>query len=100
MDDVVQENIGSLIRSLQELLGRFADDNGVRVQYNTRDRRYIRFLFVTPDRMKVVIKYNVNETSREYIDNMIGDLKERIQEEKRQRHLQAPIIVTSGKRLQ
>ena len=92
VDEQVQKHISSLIDSLKELLGRFANEDGVEVQYNTQQRNWIRFRFLTPDRIGVVVTYDVNQTSKEYIDRMVHNMRTYIDNQRRERH-DNPIIV-------
>lgn len=100
--DMMQEGIGTLLRHLCVLLGRFADktlagenadrDTGVLIQYNTAKRNEVAFVFHTRDRITVRVIYDLNKTSREYIDTMIGGVIRQI-EIKRKERADSNIIV-------
>lgn len=93
IDPEVFEQVGSLIEHLKGLLERFANDRGVSVDYNRRERSLIRFKFTTPDGFAIKVPYDLNQTSREYINSMMKRLAERLDDAHKQRH-DSPIILT------
>lgn len=93
LDDRTQKHIGSLIEALRDLVGRFANEDGVEIDYNTRLRNWIRFRLRTPDNFALTIEYDINQTSKDYIDNMMEDTIQRLDQARRKRH-ESPIIVT------
>lgn len=94
-DESVQKHINSLIESLKGLLSRFADKNGVSVEFNRSKRHMIRFVFDTPEGFAIKVPFDLNQTSKDYINSMMTRLGERLDDAKKQRHT-SPIIVSGS----
>ena len=95
LDPEVFEQVGSIIDAVKGLLDRFANERGVEVEYNKRERSLIRFCFDTPDGFAIKVPFDLNQTSKQYINSMMMRLAERLDDGKRQRH-DNPIIVHGG----
>ena len=95
LDEHTQKHIGSLIESLQELLGRFANEDGVTVEYNTEKRHLIRFNFRTTDNFAMKVPFDLNQTSNEYINSMLKEVVEQLYRARESRH-DNPIVVSGG----
>ena len=95
--------IGELINSLRGLLSRFASreyahpradkKTGVLIEYNTVQRNMIAFSGTTHDRVSWRIKYDVNATSKEYIDNMVQEVRMRIETHRKKRQEESVIVL-------
>lgn len=90
-----QKQVNSLVEHLRGLLARFADKNGVKVEYNRARRHMIRFKLRTEDDIPLVITYDLNETSKSYIRNLVIGIQEKLRETRKARH-DSPIIIQSA----
>ena len=94
---------GELINAIRGLLSRFASrqyadpradkKTGVLTEYNTVHRNMIAFSGTTHDRISWRIKYDINLTSKEYIDNMVQDVLMRIQAHRKKRQEESVIVL-------
>lgn len=94
MDVIKERQVQSLVYRLKELFGRWANKDGVIVKYHKREPR-VMFKMMTDDKLVIEIDYNINETSKEYIDNMIQKILVTIEARRKERH-QSPIIIATG----
>lgn len=92
--DLVGKGVNDLAESIKGLLVRFADDKGVSVQFHKKEPR-MRFTWRTHDGLGCEIDYDINQTSRQYIDEMIQGLVQRIEGKRKERH-ESPIILSSN----
>lgn len=90
-----QAKINDLLDALTKLLARWANEKGVQIDYNTKQRNLVRFRFRTPDNIGVAVKYDFNQTSKEYIDNMVAGVRVHVVKA-RQARLNSPIIINTG----
>ena len=87
--------VGQLIEKVKDLLARFASKEladekackrtGVLVQYNTKDRNLIAFVFHTADKISVRIVYDLNKTSEEYLLGMALNTKQYLADKRKER---------------
>ena len=91
-DDPMMKQLNSLIEHLKSLLGRFANEHGVQVQYNQSKPHMIRFRFHTEDDVPMVVTYDINATSKEYINNLVRGVQHKLREHRKARHA-SPIII-------
>ena len=92
--DVKEMGVKSLAEAIQGLLGRFADEEGVQVRFHTKLPRLL-FVLKTKDRLAIEVDYEINKTSPEYINEMIGGVIRGLDAKRKERH-ESPIILTSG----
>lgn len=92
--DVTDVCLKSLADAIQGLLGRFANADGVRVQYHTEKPRML-FTLKTNDGFVIEVDYDINKTSPEYINQMISGVIIKLDKVRKERH-ESPIIVTSA----
>lgn len=91
-------NYGDVIQSVAGLLSRFAHEpamrgvvgviggTGVRCQASKTREHMLKFSFRTHDDIPVAIAFDMHQLSREYIDNMVRDLGDKLLETRRKRH--------------
>lgn len=83
--------INELRTKVSDLLERFADDDGVS-SFCHRQEAKIKFEFKTPDEIPVSLVFDINQVSRKYINNMIQNIIEGLEKERKSRH-ESPIII-------
>lgn len=88
----VSLQVNDLAHALKGLLSRFANDKGVTVKYH-ESKPLIRFQFKTTDDIPLVITYDINETSKDYIDSTISGVQKAIMDERKKRNQSSIIIV-------
>ena len=87
----IDGNLNSLVDALKNLLGKWADKEGVTVKYHKTEPRLL-FHFRTPDNFGIKIDYDINQTSREYVDNLILGIRQDLLVKRRERH-ENPIVI-------
>lgn len=95
MKDVKTQQLDSLVSALKELLGKWADRQGVSVKYH-RTQPLLMLSLKTPDKLAIEITYDINKTSKEYIDNMVAGIRDQVMRERQERHFN-PIIINTGR---
>jgi len=100
MNENSHKAVGDLIEHLRSLFGKLADrslvkigTNGtnVTVLYSRKHRSQVKFEFFTPDNIKVDVKVDLNDISKDYIRNTMEDLIAYIEAERQKR--QSKILV-------
>lgn len=86
-----QDGVNALADKLKDLLKRFADKDGVQVMFHKSEPRML-FTWKTKDGFGCRIDYDINQTSEEYIRNMIIELAQKIEGKQKERH-ESPIII-------
>ncbi|WP_417518741.1 hypothetical protein [Marinobacter sp.] len=97
MSQNIDGQLGSLVDALKELLGKWADHNGVTVKYH-RTEPVLMLSLRTPDDLAIEVTYHINHTSKAYIDNMVQGIREHLFNERQARH-HNPIIVNTRRSL-
>lgn len=95
MNDATTKHLDSLVTALKTLLGKWADREGVTVKYH-RTQPLLMFSLKTEDKLAIEITYDINKTSKEYIDNMVMGIREQVMCERQERH-RNPIIINTGR---
>lgn len=93
-----------VIKSLQRKLSYWADaskledadESGVEVFYNNADGHTVMFRGVTKDDIEWKIMFDFRHISEEYIDNMFRGVKENIEQHRKKRRDESPIIIPEG----
>ncbi|KZZ72412.1 hypothetical protein A3765_28470 [Oleiphilus sp. HI0130] len=93
MDLNRQDGVNALAEKLKDLLARFADKDGVSVLFHKTEPR-MRFNWKSDDGIGCTIDYDINQTSEEYINNMISALMIKFDAHRKKRH-ESPIIIAS-----
>lgn len=103
--DMKQEGVGTLLRHICNVLGKFADkslageqadkETGVTVQFNRHQRNEVALVFHTHDKITVRVVYDMNKTSRDYIENMVGGVIKHL-EKKRKERAESVILLPSA----
>lgn len=83
--------VKDLADSIKRLLARWADKKGVTVQYHRTEAR-ILFNLKTEDGMVIEVDYDINQTSKEYISDMIKNILCTLSQRRKERH-DSPIII-------
>lgn len=84
--------VKDLADALKGLLSRFANEKGVEVKYHNTEPR-ILFKLKTPDNLVIEIDYDINQTSRAYIDGMLENILSTLNQRRKERH-ESTIIIT------
>lgn len=92
----VTKGLNSLVDHMVEhIFKKWANRDGVTVQYH-KTMPLVQFKFMTDDKVVIEITYDVNKTSKEYIDNMVQGIREHVFQVRQERH-RNPIIVNTGR---
>lgn len=87
-----RDYVKDLADAMKNLLSRFANEDGVSVKYHTTEPR-MKFKLMTPDKMVIEIDYDINKTSKDYIDGMIFNTVSTLNQKRKERQESAIIIV-------
>lgn len=97
MSQNITDQLGSLVDALKRLLGHWADDQGVDVKFH-RAEPVLMLSLRTPDDIAIEVVYQINNTSQEYIDNLVQGIRQKVFDERQERH-NNPIIVNTRRTL-
>ncbi|WP_328186917.1 hypothetical protein [Marinobacter sp. OP 3.4] len=96
MIDDVTKQLDSLVDHLKRhIFAKWANRDGVQVQYH-REKPLIQFKCVTDDKVVIEVTYDINQTSKEYIGNMVQGIRDHVVRVRQERH-RNPIIVNTGR---
>lgn len=80
-----------LANALKGLLARFANKDGVDIKFHKTEPK-LKIEFMTEDKFVIRLDYDINETSKEYINNMLSSLITNLEGKRKERH-DSPIIL-------
>lgn len=96
MTDDVTKGLNSLVDHLKaHIFAKWANRDGVQVQYH-REKPLIQFKCVTDDLIGIEVTYDINQTSQDYISNMVQGIRDHVLRVRQERH-RNPIIVNTGR---
>lgn len=85
---------GDIVEAVSKLLQKFSkNDKPVEVHYHKRDGHRVLFSLTTHDDFVVRIDFDTRKASKEYIDDMIGDLINMRDEARFKRHMENTIEI-------
>jgi len=89
---ITGNHVKDLADGIQKLLERFADKKGVKVMFHKTEPR-IRFDLITDDKIVIEVDYEINKTSKDYIDAMLQNIIQATNQRRKERH-ESTIIIT------
>lgn len=96
MTEAITDGLNSLVDHLKRhIFAKWANRDGVQVQFH-REKPLIQFKCVTDDKVAIEVTYDINQTSPEYITNMVQGIRDHVVSVRQERH-RNPIIVNTGR---
>jgi hypothetical protein len=88
---MANDYVKDLSDAIRGLLSRFANEKGVSVKYHKTEPR-MKFSLMTTDKMVIEVNYDINRTSKEYIDGMLLNVMTTLNKRRKERQESVIII--------
>lgn len=86
------DHVEDLASGIKGLLSNLANEKGVDVKFHKTEPR-IKFNLMTHDKLVIEVDFDINKTSKDYIDGMLQNILLTIARRRKERH-ESTIIIT------